>query len=200
MTSHPLAQREAEIRRYISHGIGDLKGVPAETEVTLGGMLTQLRIMTYKKPQRNGNTRYGRCKIEDFGGIIETVLWGDEFNKYKDAFLEDEIVIVRGRLERKTDEPMLQVTRLLTLEQAQRELASKLHLLFELNTHSPVDVDVLGKILKKTPGACPVQLTIKDAAGRRCILQLGRDFYVNPATYHRDELESLLGAGGVLLR
>ncbi len=200
MTSHPLAQREAEIRRYISHGIGDLKGVPAETEVTLGGMLTQLRIMAYKKPQRNGNTRYGRCKIEDFGGIIETVLWGDEFNKYKDAFLEDEIVIVRGRLERKTDEPMLQVTRLLTLEQAQRELASKLHLLFELNTHSPVDVDVLGKILKKTPGACPVQLTIKDPAGRRCILQLGRDFYVNPATYHRDELESLLGAGGVLLR
>ena len=68
LSSHPLAQREAEIRRYVSHGIGDLKGVPADTEVTLGGMLTQVRVMTYKKPQRNGNTRYGRCKIEDFGG------------------------------------------------------------------------------------------------------------------------------------
>ena len=177
-----------------------MKGVPADTEVTLGGMLTQVRIMNYKKPQRNGNTRYGRCKVEDFGGIIETVMWGDEFNKYKDAFVEDQIVIVRGKLERKTDEPMLQINRMLTLEQAQREMASKLHLLFELGRHSPVDVDVLAKILKKSPGACPVQLTIKDPGGRRCILQLGRDFHVNPATYHRDELESLLGAGGVQLR
>jgi DNA polymerase-3 subunit alpha len=200
MTSHPLAQREAEIRRYITHSVGDLKGVPANTEVTLGGMMTQVRVMTYKKPQRNGNTRYGRCKVEDFSGIIETVMWGDEFNKYKDALVEDEIVIVRGNLERKTDEPILQATRLLTLEQAQRELASKLHLLFELKRHSPADADLLATILKKTPGSCPVQLTIKDRSGKRCILQLGRDFNVNPATYRRDELEEMLGASGVQLR
>ena len=120
--------------------------------------------MTYKKPQRNGNTRYGRCKIEDFGGIIETVMWGDEFNKYKDAFVEDEVVIVRGNLERKTDEPILQVTRLLTLEQAQREMASKLHLLFKLGKHRRVDMDVLGRSSRRRRGRARSILTVKDRA------------------------------------
>jgi DNA polymerase-3 subunit alpha len=198
-SSHPLAQREKDVARYASHSIAALKGVPAETEVTLGGMLTQVRLMTYKKPQRNGNTRYGRCKVEDMTGIIESVMWGDEFIRYKDNFVEDQVLLVRGNLERKTDEPMLQITRILTLEQAQRELARELHLLAKVGQHSAVDMDVLGGILRKTPGTCPVILTVKDPAGRRCVLKLGRDFQINPATYLKDELEGLLGGGCVQL-
>jgi DNA polymerase III subunit alpha len=200
-SSHPLAQVETEINRYATHTIAGLKGVPAETEVTLGGMLAQLRVMTYKKPQRNGNTRYGRCKVEDMTGVLEAVVWGDEFFKYKDLFVENqEPVVVRGNLERKTDEPTLQITRLLTLEQARHELARELHLLFVLRRHSPLDVNEIGRILRQTPGSCPVMLTVKDDAGRCCILKLGRDFQINPATYRKDELEALLGSGSVQLR
>jgi DNA polymerase-3 subunit alpha len=199
-SSHPLAQSEDVITRYASHTIAGLKGVPADTEITLGGMLTQVRIMTYKKPQRNGNTRFGRCKVEDMTGAIESIMWGDEFVKYKEAFVEDQVVIVRGRLERKTDEPSLQITRLLTLEQAQQELASELHLLFNLGQRTLLDVDVLGGILRKTPGNCPVILTVKDNSGRRCILKLGREYQVNPGTFRKEELEGLLGTGCVRLR
>lgn len=199
-SSHPLAQQEALLRRYVTHTIGELKGVPAETEVTVGGMLAQVRVMNYKKPQRNGNTRYGRCKIEDFTGSLETVMWGDEFGQFKDLFHEDQLVLARGLLERKTEQPILQITRLMTLEQAQRELARELHLLFKLGQHTPVDVDALGTLLRRTPGSCPVILTVRDPAGRRCILKLGRDHAVNPATYDRDGLEGLLGAGCVQLR
>ncbi len=200
-SSHPLAQLEKEVARYATHAIAALKGVPAETEVTLGGMLSQVRVMTYKKPQRNGNTRYGRCKIEDMTGNLEGVMWGDEFGKYKDVFVEGPSpVVVRGILERKTDTPTLQITRVLTLPQAQRELARELHLLFQLGRHSPVDIDVLGTILRQTPGSCPVVVTIRDMAGRCCILRLGRDCQINPATYRKDELEGLLGAGSVQLR
>ncbi|MFO0841512.1 MAG: DNA polymerase III subunit alpha [Gemmataceae bacterium] len=199
-SSHPLAQQEAMLRRYVSHSVAELKGVPGDTEVTVGGMLTQVRVMTYKKPQRNGNTRYGRCKVEDFSGALECVLWGDEFSKFKELFVEDDVVLARGNLERKTDQPVLQITRLMTLEQAQRELARELHLLFRLERHGPLDVDVLANLLRKTPGSCPVILTVKDPGGKRCILKLGRECCVNPATYLRDELEGLLGHGSVCLR
>jgi DNA polymerase-3 subunit alpha len=199
-SSHPLAQSEGEFERYVTHSINSLKNEPVGTEVTLGGMLTQVRIVPYRKPQRNGNTRYGRCKVEDMTGIIESVMWGDEFNKYKDAFVEDQVVLVRGKIERETDETKLQITRLLTLEQAKQEMARELHLLFKIGPHSPVDVDVLAGILKKTPGPCPVVLTIKDGAGRRCVLSLGREFRINAATFLRDELESLLGSGCVRLQ
>jgi hypothetical protein len=44
-----------------------------------------------------------------------------------------------------------------------------------------------------------VVVTVKDLAGRRCVLKLGRDCAVNPATYARDELEAILGEGSVRL-
>ncbi len=199
-SSHPLADRADEIKRYTTHTVADLKGVPADTEVELGGMLTQVRILNYKKPQRNGNTRFGRCKVEDLTGVIESLMWGDEYVKYKDVFKEDEIVIVRGKLERKTDEPSLVITRVMTLDEARQEKATALHLLFRTQQNQPVDVDRLANILRQTPGACPVMLTVLDAAGRKCILKLGRDFHINPATYRQDELVEMLGSGSVRLR
>ena len=36
-SSHPLAQWEKEIRRYSSHSMEELKHLPSEKEVTLGG-------------------------------------------------------------------------------------------------------------------------------------------------------------------
>jgi DNA polymerase-3 subunit alpha len=79
-------------------------------------------------------------------------------------------------------------------------MAKELHLLFRLERHGPLDVDVLAGLLRKTPGSCPVILTVKDKDGKRCILKLGHECRVNPATYLRDDLEALLGQGGVCLR
>jgi DNA polymerase-3 subunit alpha len=198
-SSHPLAQMEKDVRRYASHTVAQLKALPAETEVTVGAMLTQVRVLTYKKPQRNGNTRFGRCKVEDFTGAVESIMWGDEYVKHKDAFQEGQVVVVRGLVEKKTDEPSLQITRVLTLEQAQRELARELHLLVRMGRHGPLDIDALAGVLRRTPGPCPVIVTIKDPAGRRCVLKLGRDCAINPATYARDELEDVLGPDSVRL-
>jgi DNA polymerase-3 subunit alpha len=198
LSSHPLAQREKEIRRYAAYTVAQLKTLPADQEVTLGGMLTQVRYMTYKRPRKDHN-RYGRCKVEDFTGAVESVLWGEEFSRYKDAFVEDAVVLVRGTLERKTDEPILVLSRVLTLEQAQRELARELHLLVKVGQHGPLEIEQLAELLRRTPGPCPVVVTVKDLAGRRCVLKLGRDCAVNPATYPRDELEAILGEGSVKL-
>ena len=69
-----------------------------------------------------------------------------------------------------------------------------------LGRHRALDVDALAAVLRRAPGSCPVILTVRDEAGKRCVLRLGRECCVNPATYARDELEALLGAGSVMLR
>ena len=43
-----------------------------------GDMLTQCRFMNVKNA-RNDNSRYVRCKIEDFTGLLESMMWPDEF-------------------------------------------------------------------------------------------------------------------------
>jgi DNA polymerase-3 subunit alpha len=198
-SSHPLAQREKELRRFATHSAEQLKTLPDGEEVTLGGMLTQVRLLNTKKA-RNGNSRYARFKVEDLTGEAESVLWPDDFVRYKDEVAEDNICYVRGVVERKTDRPILVVTRVLGTDQAAREFAKGLWLLLPpLDLCKGWHVDEIGRLLRTAPGPCPVYLTVRDARGRACVLRLGREFAVNPNTFPREELEGLLGAGAVKL-
>jgi DNA polymerase-3 subunit alpha len=197
-SSHPLAQRERELRRFASHTVEQLKSLPANEEVTVGGMLTQLRYGNTKKA-RNGNSRYLRCKVEDFTGAAECVMWPDDFARCKDTVAEDTPCFVRGTVERTREEPGLVLTRIFTMEQATKELATRLWLRLSLPEHGPRHVDLLAELLQRASGRCPVFLAVRDEHGKTCVLQLGRDLAINPASFPREELEGILGPDGVKL-
>ncbi len=198
LSSHPLAQHEKDLRRYASHAVAELRGVPADTEVTLGGLLKEVRLMNTKKA-RNGNTRYLRCKVEDLTGDAECVMWPDDFARYKGEAADDLVCLVRGTVERNREQPGLVLTRIFTLEQARQEMAKGLWLLLKITPGAEGNIDRLGEVLRRAPGHCPVYLTMRDAANRTAVMRLGREFCVNPATYEHDELEALLGPGCVKL-
>jgi DNA polymerase III subunit alpha len=198
LSSHPLAQREKDLRRFTSYTVEQLKGLSADHEVILGGMLTQVRYMNTKKA-RNGNSRYVRCKLEDFTGSAECVMWPDDYLRCKDEIEEDRICVIKGVVERNREEPGLVLSRVMSLEQAALELAKGLYLLVRMGQHRPNHIDALGEVLRRTPGPCPVYLTVRDGAGKDSVLKLGREFSINPATYAREDLEVILGPDGVKL-
>jgi DNA polymerase-3 subunit alpha len=156
-------------------------------------MLTQIRFQNTKKA-RNGNTRYVRCKVEDFTGAVECVMWPDDFGRFREEFVEDRICLVRGTIERTRDEPGLILTRILSLEQAQQELTKWLRLSLGLEIHQPGHVEHLASVLGRAPGTCPVYLEIRDAGGKRCAMKAGEAFRVNPGKLAIAELEMILGA------
>ena len=197
-SSHPLAQREKELRRFSSHTVEQIKQLQAEQEVTLGGMLTQVRFMNTKKA-RNGNSRYVRCKVEDFTGAVECVMWPDDYVRFKDEVQEDRVCFFKGIVERTREEPGLILNRILSIEQAQVEMARGLYLLVKPGVHVLSHVDALASILKRAPGSCPVFLTVRDPSGKDAVLKLGRDYNVNPAAYPHEDLAALLGEGCVQL-
>lgn len=197
-SSHPLAEMEKELRRFGTHTVGQLRALAANEEVTVGGMLTQLRYMNTKKA-RNGNSRYLRCKLEDFTGTTECVMWPDDFVRYKDAVAEDKPCFVRGTVERTREEPGLVLSRILSFEKAAHELAKELWLRVSLAEHGPRHVDLIAEHLSAAPGRCPVFLAVRDERGRSCVLRLGRHIGINPASFPREELEAILGPGSVKL-
>jgi DNA polymerase-3 subunit alpha len=197
-SSHPLAQLEGELRRYATHRVADLNGLPADQEVTLGGMLTQVQYRTTKKA-RNGNSRYLLCRLEDFTGAARCVMWPDDLARFKGELKDDDVCVVKGTIDRSREEVNVVLTRVLSLEQAKGQLARELHLLLRLGRQRPDDVNRLADILRQTPGPCQVIVTVKDEAERKCVLKLGRQFAVNPSTFARDQLEDLLGPDAVKL-
>jgi DNA polymerase-3 subunit alpha len=195
-SSHPLAQHEELLRRFATHTVEHLGNQGLNQEVILGGILTQVRYQNTKKA-RSGNTRYFRCKLEDFTGTVECVMWPDDFARCKNEVAEDRVCFVKAVVERTRDEPGLILSRILTPEQAQVELARGLWLMLGLGTHGPELIESISLVLRRAPGSCPVYLSVRDAAGKRTDLRLGEGYRVNPAGVAAAELERLLGTGCV---
>src|SRR5258708_33305051 len=105
-------------------------------------------------------------------------MWPDDYVRFKDDVLEDRVCFIKGLVTRTREEPGLVVNRSLSIEQAQVELARGLYLLVKLGVHALSHVDGLSSILTRTPGSCPVSLTVRDPSGKDAVLKLGREFNV----------------------
>lgn len=196
-SSHPLAEYESELRRFATHTMEELKKVPHQQKVIVGGMLAQVRLMNVKK-SRNGNTRYVRCKMEDASGRVECLMWPDEFVKFKDEFTDDRILFAEATVEQTREEPQLLLSRVFTLDTARKEMTKGLVLKLRLGEAGPGKLDEIAKTLRKTPGLCPVWVQVTDAVGKRTILRAGDHYRVDPAHVRLAELEMHLGPGTVM--
>jgi DNA polymerase-3 subunit alpha len=196
LSSHPLAQHEDVLRLFSTHRVDQLGELGTNQEVVIGGMLTQVRLLNTKKA-RNGNSRYCRCKLEDFSGSAECVMWPDDYVRYKDLVAEDRICFVQAAVERTREEPGLVITRVLTIEQAQRERTTGLVLDLSLDAHGPEQLEAAARVLQRSAGPVPVFIYIRDAAGKYLRLKANDEYRINPATLVLDELEVILGRGRV---
>ena len=199
ISSHPLGQFEDTLRRFSSHAAANLKSCEPNSEVCIGGMMTMLRFMNTKKA-RNGNSKYARFKLEDFSGAIECVMWPDDYVKYKDLVEEDRICFVQAVVERKTDEPILQVTRVMTMEKGQIERTTGLVLVMDLTDDENTDLkklDSIRNVLTRARGNLPVFVHLRDGVGRWLKMKVNDDLRVNPTTVSKADLETILGVGRV---
>ena len=88
----------------------------------------------------------------------------------------------------------------MTIEEARKEFTKSLLLRMEHGEDEATlrKLDAVGSVLKRYAGPCPVFLAVRDPNGRQAQLKLGGAFGVNPAALKLDELEMILGPGGVL--
>jgi DNA polymerase-3 subunit alpha len=196
ITSHPLNQYEEVLRRFSTHQVHQVGELESNQEVVIGGMLAEVRYQNTKKA-RNGNTRYARFRLEDFSGSVPCVMWPDDYARFKDEISEDRVCFVKAAVERTREEPGLIVTRILGIEQAQREQTRGLVLILHAGEHGPESIDTLARVLRRSPGQCPVYLNVRDLCGRWTQLKTADEFRINPSTLPTAELETILGAGHV---
>jgi DNA polymerase-3 subunit alpha len=90
------------------------------------------------------------------------------------------------------------LNRLLTIDEAKKELTRGLVLRVQLGRHGAEVIDTISRVLQRSPGPCVVYMHVLDPAGRRAQLCLGEQFKVDPGKLNVEELEMLLGNGAVL--
>ncbi len=191
VSDHPLRGYEAALARHTDSSLSDIR--EDDTPVgdrspvrAVGGVVTDLRRSYTKK-----GDLMARFVLEDLQAAMEVFVFPKTMAEYGALIENDSIVIVRGRLDTREDEPKIvcmEVSRPL-LERGE----SDLHIKLPLGVLTDAKVDGLKDVLSGHPGPSPVLLHVGEK-----VLRLPPEFNVDYRNGLVGELKRLLGQSAVL--
>ena len=94
ITGHPLRKYTDEVRTYGNATTGTLAEKPSGFEVSIGGIVSSVRIMRTKK-----GDQMAVALIEDWEGIVEVLVFPDTYGKVQRLLETDAPIFVKGKLD-----------------------------------------------------------------------------------------------------
>ena len=98
LTDHPLAEVADQLRRRVDLPLRDLPGRREHETVSVGGLIASLRVTT----SRSGDPM-AFARLDDGMTQVEVVVFGKVYGACREHLVEDAIVIVKGRVDRRDE-------------------------------------------------------------------------------------------------
>ncbi len=206
ISAHPLDRYKTAIRYGCSHQMVELERLQAEkrnTNFVVGGIVVGAREGTTRN-----NKPYGVMSVEDYSGINEFALFGDDYVNFSKYMKKDLFVLVRGAVQERTNKwakpneqtPAVwetKVTRIELLEDAHDKLIRKVNITLPLAKIDKITVNELTSLFDSTPGTVELGFTVHDddanfdarLSARKCHIRATDDFFAT--------LEELQNAGRI---
>jgi DNA polymerase-3 subunit alpha len=190
VSDHPLMGIEDALSRKTEETIADLEHVEDGQMVTVGGVVTNYQ----RKWTRKGDLM-AVFVLEDLTHSVETMLFPRSYADYGHLLEDDRIVVIRGRADRRDDQPklMAQSVELFDLDRA----GSSPPLRLEIRPEQLSDdlIDQLKTMLIDHQGESPVYIHL----GETRAVRLADSFCVDTSNGLIPDLRVLLGDEAILL-
>jgi DNA polymerase-3 subunit alpha len=154
--------------------------------VTLGGILSGVQ----RKVTKQGSV-WAAATLEDLEGAIEVLFFPATYQACMTLVIEDAIVVVKGRLDRREDMPKLVAMEVSVPELPTGDEGPFVVSMMEARCVPPV-VERLKEVLRSHPGATEVHLRLLSGA-RTKVLRLDDKLRVRPSPSLLADLKQLLG-------
>jgi DNA polymerase-3 subunit alpha len=153
LSSHPLDSYEKTLADMRISPIVDQSEVPVGAQITIAGIVASSQIRHSKK----GN-RFCIFRLEDKSNGVKCLLWSEAFNQYSPLVRDDELLIVKGKVEANEGQDMtLIVSEITSLSEMVFRNARKLTLRIGDKTSPDRDkLSVMFTILGSSTGSCDV--------------------------------------------
>jgi DNA polymerase-3 subunit alpha len=158
--------------------------------VTVGGILSGVQ----RKVTRQGST-WATATLEDLEGAIEVLFFPATYAQCMSQVLDDAIVVVRGRLDRREEVPKLVAMEVSTPDISAGDTGPFVVSMPEVRCIPPV-IERLKEALRTHPGPTEVHLRLI-SGGRVKVLRLDDKLRVKPSPSLLADLKQLLGPGCV---
>lgn len=204
LSGHPLEEYEETLKLQTNTRISDIivnesleEGNLEETSkikdgdrVIIGGLISEVN----KKITRN-NDMMAFIKLEDMYGDIEVIIFPKTFQNYKNLILEDNVVIITGRISIKEEEqPKILCESIEPLIKINNE---KVYILIEEEKLRKEAFEKIKEKLVQNKGNQPVYICTRK---ERKKFRLDRDFWVNPNEEIISFLKDVFGENNVKLQ
>ncbi len=206
LTSHPLRQHQATVERYTTASTGEAMAASEGSEVVIGCMISAVRSRIGKNGRCAGK-KWAIIEFEDFDGKIEGMAFAETYEEielaYPGCLKADQIIFVRGSVDKRRETPCLIVRDVLPLEAAAGKLTTAIRLDLDPTRHTPEMLAALKPIFQQFRGGCDVYARVASdkVCGERKTLTLrfANDLRVRPDGEMLGEVERVLGGNYVAL-
>ncbi len=192
ITGHPLARYESKIKRHTSMTTKILADSEDGKEVTICGIITEVRPTTTKKGDKMAYIR-----VEDLDGSVEAIVFPDLYRSSSELLAEDRLVIVTGTINKNDAGYKIKGGKIQDLLTAPENLYTKMGIRLHSLGLTADDLTVLKGILREHRGKCPVVLHLITNQ-KEYVVALDRDLRINPSDALMMTIENRFGKNTVV--
>jgi DNA polymerase-3 subunit alpha len=159
VSDHPLLGVEHILRSNTDMSISALvdDGGAQDGFVTIGGLITGIS----RKVSRTGSS-WAIVTVEDLEGSLEVLFFANTYNQYALTLIEDRIVTIRGRVDRRDDQVRFSAVEMTSLDVSSGPVGP-LMISLPISQCTPPIVERVKEILRSHPGKREVHLKIEDS-------------------------------------
>ena len=202
ITSHPLTEHQSAIDRYTTASTKEAMACSEGTEVTIGGMLADVKTKVAKSGRSQGQ-KWAIITLEDMDGQIEGMVFAEALasitGKYPDAVNKESIVFVRGKIDKKRETPSLLVNEIIPIADSTARLTTAVVLKLDRERVTTDIVKQLTPLIKQHRGNLPIFLQVPYNGSGMVTMKLGNEMGLRPMDAVVGEFDQLLGSGSVQL-
>ena len=194
VSDHPLFGVEHILSAAADCSISQLTADDDRTDgqiVTVAGLISGLQ----RKVTKQGSA-WAIATLEDLEGVIDVMVFPQTYQLVATQLVEDAVIVVRGRLDKREDQPKL-VAMELTLPDLSEGPRGPVVIPLPVAKCVPPVVDRLKEVLATHPGVTEVHLQLQQAAGRTTVMRLDDRLRVSPGPALFGDLKALLGPGAI---
>ena len=188
VSDHPLLGVEHVLRNSRDIAISQIfdESVAHESVFTIAGLITNVQ----RKVSRQGST-WAIVTIEDLDGAAEVLFFSNSYQQHALNLIEDRIVSIRGRIDKREDAPRITAIDLSIPDVNQAPIGPYI-IRVEAQRCTPPVVDRMKEILRSHPGTREVHLRIEGGV-KETTFRLDDGLRVTASPSLSADLKSILG-------
>lgn len=196
LTGHPLEERAGLFSILSTVRTTELSERAPGSEVWLAGLIVGLSELVVKSGTMAGR-KMARLRLEDLEGGVPVTVFPRTYEEFREHLVEDAVVVCRGKVEERSEEPALILEEVLPVEAALRRFEGGL--LIHLEPEDAGLLPALKGVVARHPGKRPLFFHVRGADGRLRRVRVGGETRVDINADLAREVDELLGRGRVRL-